>query len=380
MALRREPKEQSMRRVLLILIVMSSLASVAWPASPFHVGVTTRKFLKGDSSYDWRGAETHALITTIWYPVGVNAIETQQWVGDPTNPFADAGQASRDAEPATAPKKFPLILLSHGTGGSALMMAWLGTELAAHGYIAAAVNHPGNNSLETYTVQGFTLWWERALDLSRVLDAMLADPEFGNHIDARRVGAAGFSIGGYTMMELAGGVGGVGDLETIEALCGVPNATDSQCASPMEFPGLVQKALKLAKADADYASALKESNRSHRDQRIRSVFAVAPGNGQLFSPETLGRISIPVEIVAGLNDTIVSPDDNARYFAAHIPHAKLRMYPGGVGHYTFLDNCSEIGKKDNPELCVDKPGVQRDVIHSETSREAIEFFDDTLKP
>jgi len=96
------------------------------------------------------------------------------------------------------------VLLSHGTGGSAVQMAWLGMELARHGYIAVAVNHPGNNATEPYTAEGFALWWERATDLSEVLDGMLADATFGARIDARRVGAAGFSMGGYTVLELAG--------------------------------------------------------------------------------------------------------------------------------------------------------------------------------
>jgi len=133
--------------------------------------------LQGDSLCDWRDAKTHALITTIWYPVDVNATESQQWVGAPTNPFSDAGQGSRDAKLSGSPKRFPLILLSHGSGGSALQIAWLGTEPAAHGYIAVVVNHPSNNSLEPYRLQGFTLWWERALDLNRAMDAILADSD-----------------------------------------------------------------------------------------------------------------------------------------------------------------------------------------------------------
>jgi predicted dienelactone hydrolase len=378
--MRRELKEQKMRRFLLIVMVANALSSAAWGATPFHVGVANREFLQGDPMYNWRGAKTHALITTIWYPASVHATETPQSVGDPAHPFASAGLASRDAELAATPKKFPLILLSHGTGGSALMMAWLGTELAAHGYIAVAVNHPGNNSLEPHTVQGFTLWWERATDLSRVLDGMLSDSKFGNRIDLKRMGAAGFSIGGYTMMELAGGIGEVKNLDEIERRCGVLDAADPMCASPPEFPGLVQKAVKLSETDTSYAAELKKSNTPERDPRIRAVFAIAPGNGQLFSPDTLSKISIPVEIVAGTSDTNVPLDDNARYFAAHIPHAKLRMYPPGVAHYTFLDTCTELGKKESPELCIDGPGIQRDAIHAEAAQEAIEFFDDVLKP
>lgn len=84
-------------------------------------------------------------------------------------PSQDLSQfsAAPDARPAIG--KFPLIALSHGTGGSALSLAWLGTALASHGYIVAGVNHPGNNALDAYTSSGFSLWSERARDLSEVI-------------------------------------------------------------------------------------------------------------------------------------------------------------------------------------------------------------------
>jgi predicted dienelactone hydrolase len=327
-----------MRKVLAVGSVLAVLVSTANAAERFHVGVTSRAFLKDDASYDWRDAETHALLTTIWYPADKNAKETDQWVGDPAHPFASAGRAARDAKVASSPPKFPLILLSHGTGGSALMMAWLGTVLAAHGYVAAAVNHPGNNALEPYTIQGFTLGWERAVDLSKVLDGMLADQQFGSRIDAGRVGAAGFSFGGYTVIELAGGIGNI-DVQAIQSRCGSRHPTDSLCASPLEFPDLIPKAIQLFHTDARYSAALNQSDKSHRDARIRAVFAIAPAGGELFSAETLSRISIPVDIVAGAGDPVAPPATNARYLAAHIPHAQLTIYPGGVSHYTFLDTC-----------------------------------------
>ena len=117
---------------------------------------------------------------------------------------------------APAFNKFPLVALSHGTGGSAMQMAWLGTYLAARGYIVAAVNHPGNNAVTGYTTQGFIEGWERAKDISAVISDMLADPRFGSKIDPDRIGAAGFSYGGFTMMELAGATA---DLNRILAWC-----------------------------------------------------------------------------------------------------------------------------------------------------------------
>jgi predicted dienelactone hydrolase len=364
-----------MRRILLIGLLTAGLVSTAQGERRYPVGVTDRAFLKDDASYDWRGAKTHALLTTVWYPAANGAHETAQWVGEPGHPFAAAGKAAREAKPAGTPRKFPLILLSHGTGGSALMMAWLGTELAAHGYIAAAVNHPGNNALETYTVQGFTLGWERAEDLSKVLDGMLADPLFGTRIDAKRIGAAGFSFGGYTMMELAGGIG---DINRLVKLCSSGWNSNGLCDSPTEFPDLMQKALALIHTDPKYAEAMARSAETHRDPRIKAVFAIAPPLAGVFSMPSLAAISIPVRIVAGQGDPIVPPDRNARLFAAHIPGAVLTIYPGSVGHYTFLDTCTEAGKMGSPQLCVDPVGVNRKMIHADASGQAVGFFDQNL--
>jgi predicted dienelactone hydrolase len=326
--------------------------------------------------YNWRGAQTHALVTQIWYPADQASVEQPQWIGPPNAPLFSAGNAAPEASIAAAPAKFPLIMLSHGTGGSAAIIGWLGTALAAHGYIVAAVNHPGNNGLEQYTPQGFTLWWERARDISVVIDQMLVDSAFGSRIDANRIGAAGFSLGGYTMIALAGGIT---DRSAYIDFCNSPNA-DNICKAPPEFQGnLFDMSGDLAKADSEYRDSLNHSSDSYRDSRIRAVFAMAPALGPAFRSEGLGKISIPVEIVAGASDSNVPVNSSARYFAAHIPHAKLTIFPGGVGHYDFLDACTDQGRKIRPLLCTDAPEVDREAIHEKTARMALSFFSATLK-
>jgi len=104
----------------------------------FKVGVTGRSIVPNEP-YDWRGAQTHALITQIWYPAEPTATEQPQWIGPTEAPLLSAGKAAPEAKLASSPGKFPLIVLSHGTGGSALVMAWLATALASHGYTVAAV-------------------------------------------------------------------------------------------------------------------------------------------------------------------------------------------------------------------------------------------------
>jgi len=108
-----------------------------------------------------------------------------------------------------------------------------------------------DNAVDGYTAPGFTLWWERARDLSAVIDGMLADPTFIARIDAARIGAAGFSLGGYTMMAIAGGL-------TLPAhfreFCASPDA-DGACQAPPEFGDLRAKAKALADSDEAFRAA-----------------------------------------------------------------------------------------------------------------------------
>ncbi len=170
-----------------------------------RVGMVTRDFTPKQPR-NWRGAEQKTLHCVIWYPAVDTAIETKQFIGPPDAPLFEAGSATPHAPFEPSLGKWPLIVLSHGTGGSAMQLAWLGTALARAGFIAVAVDHPGNNSATDapLTPEGMALWWERATDLSNVIDGMLADAEFGPKIDTRLIGAAGFSLGGYTVLELAG--------------------------------------------------------------------------------------------------------------------------------------------------------------------------------
>jgi AraC-like DNA-binding protein/dienelactone hydrolase len=204
--------------------------------------------------------------------------------------------------------------------------------------------------------------------------ALLADPEFGPRIDRQRIGAAGFSLGGYTMMALAGGITSIAQFETF---CQERQGQGS-CKMPPEFPDLRERSQALAKSDRAYAAALGDDGKSYRDPRIRAVFAMAPALGPVFTSESLAAIAIPVAIVAGEGDPIVPIAENARPYAATIPHAELTVFPGAAGHYVFLDQCTEAGRQSLPGLCVDAPGVDRAAIHQATAEAASKFFDTTL--
>jgi len=372
------------RLTLAVVVGLLAPGCVAQKHSPqpepiARVGVTAKAF-HPTQPRNWRGAEKKELDCTVWYPAIDTAVETRQFIGAPDAPQFEAGMAMPHAEFAPSLDGFPLILLSHGTGGSAEQMAWLGTALARAGYIAVAVNHPGNNAHGAYTPEGFALWWERATDLSEVLDGMLADEAFGPRIDKTRVAAAGFSIGGYTVLELAGAQT---DLSEFFNLCGKkpdvprPDADTTVCHVP-EMDGMGNVDQVLAAARKTSGESLARSGDSFRDPRVKAVFAMAPALGFTLTPQSLHSIKLPVEIVVGSADRIAFAPDNAGYVRSYIRGARETVLPG-VDHYTFLDSCTADAKPKLGVYCADKEGVDRDAIHAQVAAEAVKFFDRALR-
>jgi predicted dienelactone hydrolase len=359
-------------KFLALSLILLTTVNVACAKEVFKVGVTARDFIPAEP-YDWRGAATHALRATIWYPAASDAREQAQWIGPRFVPFFGAGNAAPDATPDAGALR-PLILLSHGNGGRADQLAWLGTALAAHGFIAVAVNHPGNNALADYTIDGTSLWWLRAVDLSAVIDAMLADKTFGGLIDPARIGAAGHSLGGYSVLTAAGGIS---EPARLQAFC-ASAAADASCRPPPPADEMREKIRAHLDSDADFRQRYARAGNSYRDQRIRAVFAMAPGPGPILTPESLGQIAIPVAIVSGEADEIVPPAAAAETFAKAIPHATLKLFPH-AGHFIFVDDCTMAGRIFFAAVCRDPDGADREAVHAETVALALDFFSANLR-
>ena len=95
----------------------------------------------------------------------------------------------------------PLILLSHGSGGDYKNHQWLINTLVSNDYIVAAISHPFNSTQDN-TDKGIISVWDRPVDISLLLDHLLDDHDLSVLIDKNRIGAAGFSSGGYTVLAL----------------------------------------------------------------------------------------------------------------------------------------------------------------------------------
>ena len=340
-------------------------------AQQFKIGMVTRSF-EDNKRKNWQGTAARPLRTAIWYPAAATATKEETiFGGAPETEVFTPVMVLPAADMSTARHKYPLILLSHGTGGSAVQVMWLGYYLAARGYIVAAVNHHGNTGAEQQrTAQGFLLYWERARDLTALLDKLLADPVFGSRIDQERIGAAGFSLGGYTVISIAGGVFSP---QTFAAFCNSPQK-DFTCGPQPEFPDAPRLFEELKNNDPVVKESLRHASDSYRDKRVKRVFAIAPALGSGFTAAGLSQIKIPVGIVIGQADLVAPLATNAQRYADLINGASLTVLSGGVGHYTFLAECTRRGQQI-VDVCRDAEGVDRTQVHQRVAQLAFEFFE-----
>jgi len=360
--------------VLLMAGVVATLGVITpVAAQQKSVGSAGRAYVD-DKRLNWSHSAQRPMTVLIWYP---SAVPPEQLSASPSsNPmFVPLPSTAVDGPLSRANERYPLILISHGTGGSALGMFWLGYYLASRGYIVAALNHHGNTGAEpSMDPRGFLLYWERPRDLSAVLDRLLKDPVFGPHIDPQRIGAAGFSLGGYTVIAAAGARFNRAEYDRF---CSSAQR-DFTCGPQPEFPDAPRLFQDLIAKDAVTRDSLAHSGDSFRDVRIKAIFAIAPVFGRAFTSADLTDVRLPVQIVVGLGDTTAPAATNAQRYAALLPGAKLLLLPASVSHYTFVPECTEQGKKTLTRLCKDAPGLDRHSVQAQVSALAADFFDSNL--
>jgi len=114
--------------------------------------------------------------------------------------------------------KQPVIIFSHGFHGCATQTRFLMEAFASAGYIVFALNHldatchGGKAHVFNRSDIPFrrpeqwneTSYRDRAEDIRHLIDAIRADDRFRTRVDWSRFGLVGHSLGGYTVLGLAG--------------------------------------------------------------------------------------------------------------------------------------------------------------------------------
>jgi hypothetical protein len=187
------------------------------------------------------GYEGRAISISIWYPAdleGSPASEAAyQW--DPLYMPALASTSSNweiygidrayQVPPVAAGGPFPLVMFSPGGGAKAWLHIGVAARLATHGFVVAVLTHDGDSIFpwEPPNARLSVASYHRPRDVVFALDTILAlnDTPGGllsGVIDASRIAAAGWSLGGYAALALAAGDDDVCDqfLDPPPEICG----------------------------------------------------------------------------------------------------------------------------------------------------------------
>jgi len=263
----------------------------------------------------------------------------------------------------------PLVVISHGTGGSLMGHSDTAIALADAGYVVAAMSHTGDNSRDqSYVGKGRHLIG-RSRHVSRVIDYMVE--KWANHtqIDPARIGLFGHSAGGFTALVVAGGQPDM--THGAERCRKRPDAWDCQY-------------LKKHGLDLEKAVPPPDDAWVH-DARVKSAVIAAPAVGYAFEPDRLGDVTIPVQLWEAGKDDVV--EDSPAIIGKLLPKgiAKHRVIPG-AGHFSFLAPCT-LGMRTiiavmrltgTPAVCNDPKGFDRAEFHQKFNRDVIAFFNGTL--
>ena len=223
--------------------------------------------------------------------------------------------------PGAQAQPLPLVVFSHGIGGSRRGYSYLGRYWASQGYASLHLQHVGSDR---------ALWLgnplalpgrlqaaaqdseatARVRDLSFALDQLLTGP-LATRIDAGRIVAAGHSYGANTILLAVG--------------------------AEVERGG---QALRL------------------RDARIKAAIVISapPFYGEASPEKVLGRISVPSLHITATEDVIRVPgyyspaaDRVAVFEATGGPGKALAVFAGG-SHSIFTDRAGTGGALLNPQV------------------------------
>lgn len=249
----------------------------------------------------------------------------------------------------------PLVVISHGSGGWYGGHADTAKALSEAGFVVAALTHPGDNFRDQSRGLHLT---GRSPQLSSLIDYMTGPWAGPVTIDPERVGAFGFSAGGFTVTSI---IGGVSDAQMILAHC-------------VAHPEVFACRLVAALGGLDLTDWRPET----RDPRVKAAVIAAPALGLSFTDQSLASITLPVQLWQAADDQILPSPYNVEPVRDRLGRSPEYHRVDNAGHYDFLTPCGPGMEAAAPELCASVPGFDRAVFKVSFNREVVRFFRQAL--
>lgn len=254
-------------------------------------------------------------------------------------------------------KALPLVVMSHGNGGSFLGHFDTAIALADAGFVVVAVTHTGDNYADHSRSVDVM---DRPRHVSRVIDHMLSTWVGHALIDPARIGMFGFSSGGFTALV---SIGGIPDFSRIGPMC-------------RQYPG--DFACQLVAKSSNLVVPVMPATADAADPRIKAAVVAAPALGFTFSPDGLKNVKVPVQLWRADNDVIVPHPRYAEAVRLALPQAPDYHVVPDAGHFDFLVPCSSALASIAPAICTSAVGFDRAAFHASFDTAVVSFLNKAL--
>ncbi|MBM7061988.1 dienelactone hydrolase [Pseudomonas sp. UL073] len=252
--------------------------------------------------------------------------------------------------------RYPLLVLSHGNGGSPLAHHDLAIYLARQGFVVVAPWHLGDDDQGHSRRGTVSNLYGRPMQAAEAIKAVVDDRLLGPVLDDQHIGLIGYSAGGETALILAGAKPSP---QRLQRYCAQHRDDQDACGA------------------ADGLRVDRDDLVPRADPRVGAVLLLAPA-GLLFGPEELVGVRVPVLLYVGADDQLVPRKHNADALAQHLAQTVAYRLLDGAGHFVFMAPCSPEQAALMAEICQDAAGVDRTAVHRRLNAEAARFFREAL--
>lgn len=249
------------------------------------------------------------------------------------------GQYSLDVSINSALKEgvYPLIIISHGSGGSHLLYRTLAYHLASNGFIVGMPEHPFNNRNNNKLAGTVENLENRPRHLSIAINWFFNSKKFSKFLKPNSVSIIGHSMGGYTALAVAGGM-------------------------PTSFP------------NESLDGQTRKINVTN-DSRIKALVLLAPAAVWFREKGALSKVDIPILMLAGEKDEY-TPQYHSKIVLEGVPDINKIQYRviKNPGHFSFLSPFPKSMISETFLPSQDPAGFDRERFHHELNDEVLKFL------
>lgn len=233
--------------------------------------------------------------------------------------------------------RFPLVVISHGSGGSQFVYRTLAAHLARTGFVVLTPEHPRNNRHDNSLAGTDTILASRPRHIRSVIDWATSADGFGASLQQGAVAVVGHSLGGYTALALAGG---------------------QPMAFPNETPDGIAKPVGVTS-----------------DARVRALVLLAPATPWFMDSTALRAVHIPILMLTAEHDP-QTPAWHGDIVLRGVgdPSAITHRVVPNAGHYSFLSPFPAAMTNAGFAPSQDPPGFDRDAFQVEMQDEIVAFL------